>query len=184
LGPARARRPRGWKLLKKTRGAAGALSSALRRRAAAAIKTCEVAAISTPPRLARCAAIRARRRTHCSCVVEDVADLWRWSAPLWFHGRYHVLGAATPLDGITPEGGVNVCGIVASAPKDVRPRSSSRWKRHGEGQTTAHYLLERAGLLGARKVTALGGTACRVAGKSRLPRRKHALPPLQARPAM
>jgi len=77
------------------------------------------------------------------CVVRDVADLWALERAGVFHGVYHVLGGVlSALDGIGPDelhiqelldkvaiGGVDE--IILALPATV------------EGQTTAHYLMDR-----------------------------------------
>ena len=79
------------------------------------------------------------------CVVEDVADLWALERSHAYRGQYHVLGGTlSALDGVRPE--------------DLRIQSLVERVRAGgvhevilalnatlEGQTTAHYIVERLG---------------------------------------
>jgi recombination protein RecR len=76
-------------------------------------------------------------------VVEDVADLWALERSHAYRGQYHVLGGTlSALDGVRPE--------------DLRIQSLVERVRAGgvsevilalnatlEGQTTAHYIVER-----------------------------------------
>jgi recombination protein RecR len=77
------------------------------------------------------------------CVVEDVADLWALERSHAFRGLYHVLGGTlSALEGVRPEdlridsllerirgGGVREVILALNATV--------------EGQTTAHYVIER-----------------------------------------
>jgi len=75
------------------------------------------------------------------CVVEDVADLWAIERTGSFRGRYHVLGGTlSALDGIGPEE-LNVEGLLrrSAAAKEIIIALNATV----EGQTTAHYLMDR-----------------------------------------
>ena len=82
------------------------------------------------------------------CVVEDVADLWALERSHAFRGLYHVLGGTlSALEGIRPsdlridqllkrlEGG-DVREIILALNATV------------EGQTTAHYVIEKLAPMG------------------------------------
>jgi recombination protein RecR len=89
-----------------------------------------------------CAICRdARRDDALICVVEDVADLWAIERTGSFRGRYHVLGGTlSALDGVGPEE-LNVESLLrrAGAAKEVIIALNATV----EGQTTAHYLMDR-----------------------------------------
>lgn len=84
-----------------------------------------------------------RRDARALCVVEEVADLWALDRARLFTGRYHVLGGRlSALDGVRPEdlaigtllqrlseGGIDEVVLAMNATL--------------EGQTTAHYIVER-----------------------------------------
>jgi recombination protein RecR len=84
-----------------------------------------------------------RRDQSTIVVVEDVADLWALERAGALNARYHVLGGAlSPLDGIGPDdlgidrlvrrvtaGGINEVILAVNATV--------------EGQTTAHYIMDR-----------------------------------------
>ena len=82
------------------------------------------------------------------CVVEDLADLWAVERTGAFRGRYHVLGGTlSALDGIGPEE-LNVERLIAR----LRPGTELILALNAtvDGQTTAHYIAERAAASGAR----------------------------------
>lgn len=106
------------------------------------IKTCEIC--GNMDTHSPCAVCSDETRNHTQlCVVRDVADLWALERAQAFKGVYHVLGGVlSALDGIGPEElAVEsliqriACGTVAEVvlalPATV------------EGQTTAHYLMDR-----------------------------------------
>jgi recombination protein RecR len=75
------------------------------------------------------------------CVVEDLADLWALERTGAFRGRYHVLGGTlSALDGIGPED-LNIERLLAR----IRPGQEVILALNAtvEGQTTAHYLVDR-----------------------------------------
>jgi recombination protein RecR len=89
----------------------------------------------------------ARRDPQLLCVVEDVADLWAIERTGVFAGRYHVLGGTlSALDGIGPED-LDVEGLLRRAPRDGEVIIALN--ATVEGQTTAHYLIDRLALSGA-----------------------------------
>jgi recombination protein RecR len=82
-----------------------------------------------------------RRDDTLLCVVEDVADLWAIERTRSFSGRYHVLGGTlSALDGIGPDE-LNIEGLLrrAGSAKEVIIALNATV----EGQTTAHYLMDR-----------------------------------------
>ncbi len=81
------------------------------------------------------------------CVVEDVADLWALERSGAFRGLYHILGGTlSALEGVRPSD-LRIDSLVERAQnKDVREIIFAL-NATVEGQTTAHYLMERlAGL--------------------------------------
>ena len=75
------------------------------------------------------------------CVVEDLADLWALERTGAFHGRYHVLGGTlSALDGVGPDD-LNIARLLAR----IRPGQELILALNAtvEGQTTAHYLVDR-----------------------------------------
>jgi recombination protein RecR len=82
------------------------------------------------------------------CVVEDLADLWALERTGAFRGHYHVLGGTlSALDGVGPED-LNIARLIAR----LRPDSELILALNAtvEGQTTAHYIADRAAGSGAR----------------------------------
>lgn len=106
------------------------------------IKACEIC--GNMDTHSPCAVCSDEKRNHAQlCVVRDVADLWALERAQAFKGVYHVLGGVlSALDGIGPEelaveplirkvAGGTVAEVVLALPATV------------EGQTTAHYLMDR-----------------------------------------
>ncbi|MBV9523889.1 MAG: recombination protein RecR, partial [Alphaproteobacteria bacterium] len=91
--------------------------------------------------------VDSRRDDALLCVVEDVADLWAIERTGAFAGRYHVLGGTlSALDGIGPEE-LNIEGLLrraAAGAKEVVIALNATV----EGQTTAHYLMDRLAATG------------------------------------
>jgi recombination protein RecR len=83
------------------------------------------------------------------CVVEDVADLWAIERAHAFKGRYHVLGGTlSALDGVGP-GELRIDALVARV-KDAHVREVIlATNATVEGQTTAHYIIDRLAGSGA-----------------------------------
>src|SRR6266853_1165041 len=82
------------------------------------------------------------------CVVEDLADLWALERTGAFRGHYHVLGGTlSALDGIGPDE-LNIARLIAR----LGPETELILALNAtvEGQTTAHYLADRAAQTGAR----------------------------------
>src|SRR5260370_8720991 len=83
-----------------------------------------------------------RRDPALLCVVEDVADLWAIERTGAFAGCYHVLGGTlSALDGIGPED-LDVDALVRRAGEGVGEVIIAL-NATVEGQTTAHYLIDR-----------------------------------------
>ena len=154
LGPRSARRA-ALTLLKKRDVLLDPLALAMRD-AAAAIRTCETCGNldTTSP----CALCRdPRRDTHVLCVVEDVADLWALERAGVFRGRYHVLGGLlSALDGVGPDA-LRIDALVGrSTEGDVREVVLAL-PATVDGQTTAHYLVDRLAGAGVEVTTLARG---------------------------
>ena len=77
------------------------------------------------------------------CVVEDIADLWALERTGAFKGRYHVLGGTlSALDGRGPEE-LNIDSLVSRAAGAAVGEIILATSATVEGQTTAHYLVDR-----------------------------------------
>lgn len=76
------------------------------------------------------------------CVVEQVADLWALERTASFKGRYHVLGGVlSAIDGVGPED-LNISALVERCSGEVKEVILAT-NLTVEGQTTAHYIIER-----------------------------------------
>ena len=83
------------------------------------------------------------------CVVEDVASLWALERAGVFAGRYHVLGGVlSPLDGVGPDD-LSIANLVARATESHVGEVILALSATVEGQTTAHYLVDRLADSGA-----------------------------------
>jgi recombination protein RecR len=138
LGPRSARRAALY-LIKHREILLEPLAAALAK-AAAAIRPCPVC--GNLDTVEPCAICRDPERDATTiCVVEDLADLWALERTGAFAGRYHVLGGTlSALDGIGPEE-LNIERLLAR----VRPGQELVLALNAtvEGQTTAHYLVDR-----------------------------------------
>src|SRR4051812_27281178 len=77
------------------------------------------------------------------CVVEEVADLWALDRSRLFPGRYHVLGGRlSALEGVRPED-LTVDKLVSRVAAGGIDEVVLAMNATLEGQTTAHYLVER-----------------------------------------
>ena len=84
-----------------------------------------------------------RRDVSLICVVESVADLWALERSGVYRGRYHVLGGTlSALDGIGPED-LNIGSLVARADDVAVVEVILATNATVDGQTTAHYLVEK-----------------------------------------
>jgi recombination protein RecR len=145
LGPRSARRAALY-LIKRRESLLEPLAGALAK-AAAAVGPCPIC--GNLDTVEPCTICRDPERDAAAiCVVEDLADLWALERTGAFRGRYHVLGGTlSALDGIGPED-LNIERLLA------RLRSGHELilalNATVEGQTTAHYLVDR---LAGRDVT-------------------------------
>ncbi len=85
----------------------------------------------------------AKRDQTLICVVEDVADLWALERAGVFRGLYHVLGGTlSALDGVGPED-LNIAGLVNRVRDGEFKEVILATSATVDGQTTAHYLMDR-----------------------------------------
>ena len=144
LGPRSARRA-ALHLIKRRESIMEPLAAALRD-AAAAIRPCSVCGNldTTEP----CAICRdPRRDPQVICVVEDLADLWALERTAAFRGRYHVLGGTlSALDGVGPED-LAIGRLIARLSPGMELILALN--ATVDGQTTAHYIADRAAATGA-----------------------------------
>ena len=116
---------------------ADALAEAAKR-----VKTCEACGtLDTQNPCAICA--DASRDETLICVVEDVGALWAMERAGAFHGRYHVLdGLLSALDGVGPEA-LRIGSLVDRASRESALEVILALPATVDGQTTAHYIVER-----------------------------------------
>jgi recombination protein RecR len=88
-----------------------------------------------------------RRDAGMIVVVEEVADLWALERAGAVNARYHVLGGAlSPLDGVGPDD-LGIDRLVARVSEGGVREVILAVNATVEGQTTAHYIMDRlAGL--------------------------------------
>ncbi len=145
LGPRSARRAALF-LIKRREQVMQPLAAAMAA-AAAAVRPCSICGNLDTADL--CAICRDPERDSTAiCVVEDLADLWALERTGAFHGRYHVLGGTlSALDGVGPEE-LNIARLIAR----LRPDTELILALNAtvDGQTTAHYIADRAAATGAR----------------------------------
>jgi recombination protein RecR len=145
LGPRSARRAALY-LIKRREQVMQPLAAALAA-AAAAIRPCAICGnLDTADPCAICR--DPERDLSLICVVEDLADLWALERTGAFRGRYHVLGGTlSALDGVGPDE-LNIARLIAR----LGPETELILALNAtvEGQTTAHYLADRAAQTGAR----------------------------------
>jgi recombination protein RecR len=144
LGPRSARRA-ALHLIKRRESVMEPLAAALRD-AAAAIRPCPVC--GNLDTVEPCAICRdARRDPNLICVVEDLADLWALERTAAFRGRYHVLGGTlSALDGVGPED-LAIGKLIARLSPGMELILALN--ATVDGQTTAHYIADRAAPTGA-----------------------------------
>ncbi|MFD1697052.1 recombination mediator RecR [Roseibium aestuarii] len=76
-------------------------------------------------------------------VVEDVADLWALERAAAINAPYHVLGGTlSPLDGVGPED-LNIESLVERCRSGEVAEVILAINATVEGQTTAHYIMDR-----------------------------------------
>ena len=84
-----------------------------------------------------------RRDAGVICVVEDVADLWALERGHVFKGRYHVLGGTlSALDGVGPNE-LRIEPLVRRVKEERVREVILAMNATVEGQTTAHYIVDR-----------------------------------------
>jgi recombination protein RecR len=140
LGPRSARRA-ALHLLKKPDQLLSPLANALAD-AAAKVRACPVCGnYDTVTPCALCAA--SGRDDSILCAVEEVGDLWAMERSRVFRGRYHVVGGAlSALDGVTPND-LNIDTLVQRAGNPEVREVVLALNATVEGQTTAHYIMDR-----------------------------------------
>ncbi|HTV88021.1 MAG TPA: recombination mediator RecR [Stellaceae bacterium] len=145
LGPRSARRAALY-LLKRREQAMLPLAAALAA-AAASVRPCGVCGnLDTADPCAICR--DPERDAAAICVVEDLADLWALERTGAFRGRYHVLGGTlSALDGVGPDE-LNIGRLIGRLGADSELILALN--ATVEGQTTGHYIADRAAATGAR----------------------------------
>lgn len=84
-----------------------------------------------------------KRDTRSLCVVEEVSDLWALDRSRLFPGKFHVLGGRlSALDGVRPED-LGIDTLIARVSGGDIDEVVLAMNATLEGQTTAHYLVER-----------------------------------------
>lgn len=140
LGPRSARRA-ALALLKKREQLLVPLGLALGE-AAARVRLCGVCgALDSSDPCAICA--DASREAGVICVVEEVGALWAMERAGAFRGRYHVLGGLlSALDGVGPDT-LRVDALISRSAAETVGEVVLALPATVDGQTTAHYLVER-----------------------------------------
>jgi recombination protein RecR len=145
LGPRSARRA-ALHLVRRRESLLEPLAAALSK-TAQAVRPCPVC--SNLDTVQPCGICRDPQRDETTiCVVEDLADLWALERTGAFRGRYHVLGGTlSALDGIGPDD-LNIERLVGR----LKPGQELILALNAtvEGQTTAHYIADRAAGSGVR----------------------------------
>ena len=91
-----------------------------------------------------------RRDASLICVVEEVADLWAIERSGAYRGRYHVLGGTlSALDGVGP-GELHIDKLVRRVGESGTREVILAMSATVEGQTTAHYIMDRLAQSGAQ----------------------------------
>jgi recombination protein RecR len=144
LGPRSARRA-ALHLIKRRESIMEPLAVALRD-AARAIRQCSVC--GNLDTVEPCAICRdPRRDPSLICAVEDLADLWALERTAAFRGRYHILGGTlSALDGVGPED-LAIGRLIARLAPGMELILALN--ATVDGQTTAHYIADRAAATGA-----------------------------------
>jgi recombination protein RecR len=147
LGPRSARRA-ALHLLKRREALLEPLSLALAETAKRirACSTCGNLDTTDPCALCR----DPRRDGELLCVVEEVSDLWAIERSGAFKGRYHVLGGTlSALEGVGPEE-LRIAGLLARVAEGNVREVILALNATVEGQTTAHYIMDRLAASGAQ----------------------------------
>ena len=140
LGPRSARRAALF-LVKRRESVMEPLAEALAA-AAEAIHPCSICGnLDTGDPCALCR--DPKRDAALLCVVEDVADLWAIERAHAFKGRFHVLGGTlSALDGVGPSE-LRIDALVQRVKEGEVLEVILALNATVEGQTTAHYIVER-----------------------------------------
>jgi len=106
------------------------------------IKTCsECGNVSLSDPCPVCADAARDRAT--LCIVEDVADLWAVERTRMYKGLYHVLGGTlSALDGVGPDQ-LNMSPLFQRVKAQGITEVIIATNATVEGQTTAHYIMEK-----------------------------------------
>jgi recombination protein RecR len=84
-----------------------------------------------------------KRSVEQICVVEEVSDLWAIERSNMFRGTYHVLGGTlSAMDGRGPDD-LNIEKLVQKSSNENVKEVILATNATVEGQTTAHYIMER-----------------------------------------
>src|SRR5487761_182138 len=147
LGPRSARRAALF-LLKRRESLMEPLAAALAE-TAAKVQPCSLCGnLDTADPCALCR--DARRDQGLICVVEDVADLWAIERSASYHGLFHVLGGTlSALDGVGPED-LRIEPLVKRVGQNKAREVILAMNATVEGQTTAHYVMDRLAETGVR----------------------------------
>ncbi|MCR4282752.1 MAG: recombination mediator RecR [Bauldia sp.] len=140
LGPRSARRA-ALHLVKKKDELLGPLAKAMDVALATVVVCSNCGNIDTSDPCTICA--DPRRDQRILVVVEDVADLWALERAGALNARYHVLGGAlSPLDGVGPDD-LGIDRLVARVSDGGVGEVILAVNATVEGQTTAHYIMDR-----------------------------------------
>ncbi len=147
LGPRSARRAALF-LLKRRESLMEPLAAALAE-TAAKVRPCSLCGnLDTADPCALCR--DPRRDPGLICVVEDVADLWAIERTASYRGLYHVLGGTlSALDGVGPED-LRIEPLVKRVAQGKAHEVILALNATVEGQTTAHYVMDRLASSGVR----------------------------------
>src|SRR5487761_248659 len=145
LGPRSARRAALF-LLKRRESLMEPLAAALTE-TAAKVKPCgRCGNLDTADPCALCRDLR--RDQQLICVVEDVVDLWAIERSAAYNGLYHVLGGTlSALDGVGPED-LRIEPLVKRVAESKTREVILALNATVEGQTTAHYVMDRLAATG------------------------------------
>ncbi len=140
LGPRSARRAALF-LLKRRESLMEPLAAALTETAAKVRPCSRCGNLDTADPCALCR--DPRRDQGLVCVVEDVADLWAIERSAAYNGLYHVLGGTlSALDGVGPED-LRIEPLVKRVSETKAREVILALNATVEGQTTAHYVMDR-----------------------------------------
>ena len=144
VGPKSAQRM-ALQLLERNRDGAVRLSSALNQ-AAEHVRRCRMCRTLTEADLCEICS-NGRRDIHQLCVVETPADMFAIEHSGSYRGRYFVLlGHLSPIDGIGPDA-IGVDHLMSRLAEEEINELILATNLTVEGETTAHYISERARML-------------------------------------